>query len=259
MEIVNRSEGFKTGDSGRLAFAYVQYFVQQDGILYRGKWHDRFNDPEMLNQLDDVQEVQTKDRGPEIQDSWSQIYIKMPSLFQYATADLEDQLRREVSVCESLKKNPHPNIAVYYGCQETNDRVSALCFKRYKTTLHLRVNPGHLNKNMFRERRDLVDDTVKASLKGILASIEHLHSLGLVHNDINPSNIMFDEHDNPVLIDFGSCRRIGENLYETGSGRTPYWYDPQVEMAETKNDLDAFEELKIWLVGGLEEKFLFGS
>ncbi|KAL4791037.1 kinase-like protein [Aspergillus venezuelensis] len=258
MEIINRSEGFKTGNSGRLAFAYVQYFVQQNGILYRGKWHDRFNDPQTLGQLDNVQEVQTKDRGPEMQDSWSQIYIKTPSLFQYATADLEDQLQREVSVCETLKRKPHANIAVYYGCQEKKGRVSALCFKRYKTTLHLKVNPGHLNKNMFRERR-VVDDTVKASLNGILAGIKHLHSLGLVHNDINPSNIMFDEDNNPVLIDFGSCRRLGENLYETGSGRTQYWHDPQVEVAETNNDLYAFEELKIWLVGGLEEKFLFGS
>ncbi|KAL4957021.1 kinase-like domain-containing protein [Aspergillus filifer] len=259
MEIVNRSESFETGDSGRLAFAYVQYFVQQEGILYRGKWQDRYNDPRTLDQLEDVKEVQTKDRGPKLQDAWSQIYIKTPSLFQFATADLEEQLHREVSVCEILRRNPQPNIAVYYGCQQTNGRVSALCFKQYKTTLHLKVNPGHLNKNMFRERRDLVNDTVKASLNGILSGIKHLHSLGLVHNDINPSNIMFDEDDNPVLIDFGSCRRMGEHLYETRCGRTPYWYDPEVETAEPKNDLDAFEELKLWLVGGLEQKFLFGS
>jgi serine/threonine protein kinase len=33
-----------------------------------------------------------------------------------------------------------------------------------------------------------------------LEGIKHLHSLGLVHNDINPSNIMLDEHGIPVII-----------------------------------------------------------
>lgn len=45
---------------------------------------------------------------------------------------------------------------------------------------------------------------MKSGLEGILAAIKHLHSLGTVHNDINPANIMLDEDDTLNLIDFDS-------------------------------------------------------
>ncbi|KAG6245556.1 hypothetical protein E4U23_005282 [Claviceps purpurea] len=41
-------------------------------------------------------------------------------------------------------------------------------------------------------------------LEGIERDVRHLHSLGIVHNDISPANIMFDELDRPVIIDFDS-------------------------------------------------------
>lgn len=49
-------------------------------------------------------------------------------------------------------------------------------------------------------------------LQGIESGIRHMHSLGLVHNDINPSNIMIDSADRPVIIDFDSCKQEGEKL-----------------------------------------------
>lgn len=38
-----------------------------------------------------------------------------------------------------------------------------------------------------------------------------MHALGLIHNDLNPSNIMMNG-DSPVIIDFDSCKREGEKL-----------------------------------------------
>lgn len=258
MNIVQRSEAFKTID-GIFSFSYVTYFIQQNGILYIGKSKDRFGVPDSLEQLDDVQRIQIEDRGPVVRAAWSTVYMKTPGLFAYTSgSDLEKRIFYEVEVCEILRQNPHPNIATYYGCQETKGRVSGLCFKRYMSTLHERVNPGHLNKRMFRSsEREHVDDSIKASLNGILAGIQHLHSLGLVHNDINPANIMFDENCTAVIIDFGSCRHIGKSLPETETGRTHEWFNPSVDTALEKNDLDAFEELRTWLIGSSSDKFLF--
>jgi serine/threonine protein kinase len=115
-----------------------------------------------------------------------------------------------------------------------------------------------LNKDDFRSSARLqVDDAVRIGLVGILDAIRHLHSLGLVHNDLNPSNIMFDELDEPVIIDFGSCRRIGESLDTTGAGQTDAWHDPANDVVLEKNDSDAFEELKSWLVGSVDDAWLF--
>lgn len=49
-------------------------------------------------------------------------------------------------------------------------------------------------------------------LNGIEARVQHLHKLGLVHNDINPADIMIDAKNVPRIIDFDSCQRLGQQL-----------------------------------------------
>ncbi|KAJ0424788.1 kinase-like protein [Aspergillus carlsbadensis] len=256
MEVIQKHEAFKRSD-GKMQFAYVDVYVQQDGMLYSGKWMNRFELPKTLEDLQEVKKIQTEGRGPEVQGrAWSAVYIKTPSLLSFANKNLEEQIMHEVEACEILRKNPHPNIAAYYGYQETNGRVSGLCFKRYPSRLLEAVNPGYRNKVAFRaSARDLVTGDMKRNLQGILAAIKHLHSLGLVHNDINPANIMIDENGTFILIDFGSCRPIGGSLCT--AGRTHQWYDPSVEVSLERNDLDAFHELRTWLTGSVDEDFLF--
>lgn len=172
--------------------------------------------------------------------------------------DLEGQLRREITVCELLRKHPHPNIAAYYGCQETRGRVSGLCFKRYRTTLLEEYMPQSLNKGNFPSTRHGVVNVnrARAYLEDILKGIRHLHSLGLVHNYVNPANIMLDGDGTAVLVDLDSCRRIGESLGETRTKRTHHWHDPGVDIALVKNDMDAWEEWKTWLTGSADD-YLF--
>lgn len=190
--------------------------------------------------------------------NWSTIYIKRPSLLAYVDGNLEPQITREIEMCELLRRHPHPNIAMYFGCDATDGRVSGLCFKRYPSTLLEAVNPRGLGKEGFlASGRELVTDELRKSLDGVMAGMKHLHSLGIVHNDINPANIMLDAGGTLVLIDFGSSRHIGESLGGTGAKRTYHWHDPGVEVALEKNDLDAFRELQVWLTGEVGDGFLF--
>lgn len=107
-----------------------------------------------------------------------------------------------------------------------------------------RVNPGSFMKRESRSARDETKD-YSGVLEGVERGIRHLHSLRVVHNDINPSNIMLDDADVAIIIDFESCRRVGENL--EGVGRTYEWYDEKIQQSLPKNDLDALEEIHIWL------------
>lgn len=257
MEVVQKNEAFRKIE-GKMKFAYVECFVRQDGILYSGKWTNRFESPKTLHDLDEVKQIPTADRGPEVKASWSAVYVKTPSLLAYVNGDLEKQIAREVEACEILRKHSHPNIATYYGFMETNGRVSGLCFQRYTSTLLEAVNPQRLNKVAFlSSARELVGEKVKEGLEGIMSAIKHIHSIGLVHNDINPANIMIDEKGTLVLIDFDSCRFIGESLRHTEAKRTHQWHDPSVNVALEKNDLDALRNLRIWLAGSADEDFLF--
>ncbi|KAL6228605.1 hypothetical protein BDW75DRAFT_246562 [Aspergillus navahoensis] len=257
MEIIQKNEAFKQID-GEMRFSYVQIFARRGGILYSGKWPKRHEPPTTLEELQELKQIPTEDRGPEIRTTWSAVYVKTPSLLAYVDGNLEKRVSREVETCEILRKNPHPNIATYYGCNESHGRVSGLCFKRYTSTLLEAVNPRHLNKAAFLlSGRELVIESMKTGLQELLAAIKHLHSLGLVHNDINPANIMLSEEGTLILIDFDSSRNIGESLRSTETKRTRHWHDPAVDISIEKNDIDALKDLETWLTGLTIEDFIF--
>ncbi|KAJ5808584.1 hypothetical protein N7474_009853 [Penicillium riverlandense] len=90
------------------------------------------------------------------------------------------------------------------------------------------------------ERYDELGDK-DGILEKIKAGILHLHRLGLVHNDINPVNILLDQDDSPVICDFNFYTPVGHSL--DAIGRTYEWYDENVQFADPRNDLDPFEEI----------------
>ncbi|KAF7876300.1 hypothetical protein EAF04_001396 [Stromatinia cepivora] len=261
MEIITSAESFKKADGGSFQFSYLQLIIRKDGQLYRARCLDR--EPN-ISKIHNMELLETKDRGPPLRPAWTVLsspqnyYIKTPNPWAYGNPDLEQQILREVKMCEFLKLHPHPNISLYGGCLSTNGRVSGICFKQYISTLLHKVNPRHLNKSEFLSSGRLsVDNSIKACLDGVRAGIYHLHSLGIIHNDITPSNIMFEADGTPILIDFDSCTMVGESLHKIK--RTHGWHDPEVQTAVEKNDLDAFTELQNWLVGSSPDKFLFKS
>lgn len=257
MEVIKSAEAFDTID-GEFKYSHLQLIIKKDGHLYTAKGLDR--EPN-LSKLYDITPLDTEDRGPKVKPAWTILdspddyHVKTPDLWAYTSPNLEQQILHEVETCEVLKSHPHPNIAIYKGCLRANGRVSGICFQLYMFTLQEKVNPGHMCKSNFSSDRLAVDNVTKSCLAGILAGIRHLHSLGIVHNDIKPSNIMFEEDGTPVINDFGSCRKVGASLQ--GVGRTYGWHDPEVETALKKNDLDAFADLETWLVGESADNFLF--
>ncbi|KAG5988803.1 hypothetical protein E4U52_006239 [Claviceps spartinae] len=110
-----------------------------------------------------------------------------------------DLILHEIEAYKLLRRHPHPNIVEYRGCVVEDDRITGICLAKYKTTLCKKIEDSTpLNKDIF--------------LAGIECGIRHLHSLGLVHNDISPDNVMLDELDRPVLIDFDCWGRDGQKF-----------------------------------------------
>jgi serine/threonine protein kinase len=44
----------------------------------------------------------------------------------------------------------------------------------------------------------------KGFLFKVESGIRHLHSLGLIYNNIKPANIILNDDDNPIIIDFNN-------------------------------------------------------
>ena len=189
------------------------------------------------------------------------IYVKKPQLGPFAHLKpgvndyrIASSVVAEARICEILRQHPHPNIAEYVGCQVENGLIIGICYKKYQNTLMSKVNPEHRGKSAFRYTEGLLKDR-DGLLAGVKAGILHLHSLGLVHNDINPANIMLNEDEHSVIIDFNSCCAVGTSLDEIG--RTWPWYDHNIMTASPGNDLDAFEDMSEWLSGKTDKCFKF--
>ncbi|KAI0442373.1 kinase-like domain-containing protein [Xylaria telfairii] len=88
----------------------------------------------------------------------------------------------------------------------------------------------------------------KLFIESLESAIHHLHSLGWAHNDLNPTNVLVAEDQKPILIGFGSARRLGEKL-STSRG-TKGWIDCEMKdytTSETRHDTSALAKLRAWL------------
>ncbi|KAG6249139.1 hypothetical protein E4U23_002442 [Claviceps purpurea] len=161
-------------------------------------------------------------------------YIKKPSLIDYgegleSRSEIRQLVLHEIYALELLRKHPHPNIVEYRGCVVTDGRISGLCLAKYKITLDERMEVGTpFDKDLF--------------LEGVERGIRHLHSLGIVHNDIKPDNIMCDELDRSVIIDFDSWGREGQKLNK--SGTVPDLWFEGTKLASFENDFYGLSKLR---------------
>ena len=73
----------------------------------------------------------------------------------------------------------------------------------------MRYYPGHTLKEE-RSRRVAPPDEnwLRALVLPVLDALEHLHREGVYHRDISPDNIVILEDGSPVLLDFGSARKV---------------------------------------------------
>lgn len=266
MKVIHCSEYFGGRDEP-VAFQHMRVIFQREGEFYQGLSKKRYrSDADVKeNDLYDTILIPTENLNPDYQSEFTeschpeavQLYTKRQRLSHYDPREpgrLKHQTLEEVKICEYLRKHSHRNIAVYHGCEVKDRRIIGLCFTRYSQTLMEMVNPMKYNKRKFAlQIGGSLSPEMGRWLDDIKSGIRHLHSLGLIHNYINPSNIMFDG-DTLVLIDFGSCRPKGGDISMVG--RTYEWYDDKINVAISENDLNALEEISSWLRGNVP-KFKF--
>jgi serine/threonine protein kinase len=99
--------------------------------------------------------------------------------------------------------------------------------------IHMEYAPnGTLRDLLDRARRGhptlLGNPTGKAkAICNIVLGVRYVHSKGIVHRDLNPSNILFDEHWRPKIIDFGMSRAESEQGPVTADTGTVWYAAPE--------------------------------
>jgi len=242
MEIIHQSRSYREVD-GELKFYRNTFILKNDTAFFYATSSERLPQGDAVD-IDElaVYPIPIEDIYPLFSPKWTlapdtppqPCHIKHPDLLSY-NPDAPvgrrpcDTLTTEIGICELLKENPHPNIAQYLGCTVHDGRVTGLVFSKYGITLGNRFEPEHgpLRPEVY--------------LAGIENGLRHLHGLGLVHNDINPENIMLRDDDTPVIIDFDTCQREGEECRSAG---TDPWCLDNMEFAVQENDYYGLEKIR---------------
>ena len=125
----------------------------------------------------------------------------------YSYQILDKDVIKEIILLQLFNQYPETNTVQFYGIYfSDNGKFCYLVLERLETTLHsisIRVknddtkNRGRLNSEQY-----------KIIFYKLLKSINAIHSLGFLHNDIKLANIMLNGND-IKLIDFGLSKFIG--------------------------------------------------
>jgi serine/threonine protein kinase len=74
----------------------------------------------------------------------------------------------------------------------------------------------------------LPENLVKVYIKQVLAGLDYLHQMAVVHRDIKGANILLTKEGIVKLADFGVAIRLNEDHKSFSLAGTPYWMAPEI-------------------------------
>ena len=134
----------------------------------------------------------------------------------YRSKILDKDTTKEIIALQFLNQYPETNSVKIYGLYFTdNGKYCYLVLEQLQTSLH-NISIG-VKDDETKNNGRLNAEQYKIIFYKLLKSINAIHSLGFLHNDIKLSNIMLNGND-IKLIDFGLTRFIGLSpvIYQVG-------------------------------------------
>lgn len=132
--------------------------------------------------------------------------------------DNEGFLQRFQREAQIIARLEHPHIVPIYDVGQHDGRPYLIMRLLTGGTLRERLRDGLLNT------ADLMRVLVQ-----IAGALDAVHSANIVHRDVKPSNIIFDQQGTPFLSDFGVAKVLDSDTQLTGSNiiGTPTYMSPE--------------------------------
>ena len=140
------------------------------------------------------------------------VVIKMMRHDMALYPDFMESFRNEAKIIAGLA---HEHIVKVYDFEE-----------RYRTLfIIMEYLKGSSLKDMIRHLRALPPKLTANYLVQVGSALDYAHQRGIIHRDINPSNIIVQPHDHVKILDFGlACPAGTEDFANTG---TVYYMAPE--------------------------------
>ena len=123
---------------------------------------------------------------------------------------------------------------------------------------------------MLKEKRRLPERDAKSILLQILSGMQYLSQpsedggrQGIIHYDLKPGNILFDEFGDAKITDFGLSKIVdahdpAESMELTSQGAGTYWYLPP-ECFVMDETVRISNKVDVWSIGVIFYQMLFGK
>ena len=131
----------------------------------------------------------------------------------------EGMVQRFLQEAESAAQLEHPHIISIYD-------IGVAAHLNYFIMAYV---PGGTLKGMLRKKKSLEHKAACRIISQICSALQYAHDKGVVHRDIKPDNIMFDERGSAILTDFGIAKaKFASKMTATGTLiGTPHYMSPE--------------------------------
>ncbi|OHS97671.1 CAMK family protein kinase [Tritrichomonas foetus] len=143
--------------------------------------------------------------------------VKIVPRDKVATPELEIRFETEIRVLQQMR---HPNIVQLIDLKKDNSN--------YYIFMENCPN-GELFQYIVNKKK-LSEEEAKGFLFQIVDALKYCHSLGVVHRDMKPENILFDPENNLKITDFGFSRFSDPNGLVNTSCGSPCYASPEILM-----------------------------
>ena len=145
-----------------------------------------------------------------------EVAIKVLPLELMRNLKILARFKRELKMIASLE---HPAIVPVYDVGEENGQPYYV----------MRYMSGGSLRRWIHNRKLSLQDTADI-IERVALGLEYAHQKGIVHRDLSPDNILFDNHNNPYITDFSLAKLIADT-FRTNSGSgfigTPEYISPE--------------------------------